>query len=327
MKHDPLRALAVGAAVATVALTAAAFWLSYEHLHDIAGANGLDGARAWAWPGTVDLFIIVGELLYLRASLAGRRDRLAVGLTAVGSLGSIALNVAGVGTDADALEYVVAAVPPLAALIAFGALMRQVHERLAVTVTATAVTVEADPPLSAREGDTPGTDCSRSQSDGGAVPAEQESVPAEPRAVPVEPEAVPIGLYDIQTERPGPPNLPVLGPVMPLPVLRLEPAGTEGGTDLDQELSALLGGPAPEGGTASTGPVPEGGTGGTDGGDSGTGDSPQTRFDRHVTTARQWLAEDPSLSGTAIGQRLGTGDSYGRRVRRAALEKATADRA
>ncbi|MFK8844706.1 hypothetical protein [Streptomyces sp. Ac-502] len=42
-------------------------------------------------------------------------------------------------------------------------------------------------------------------------------------------------------------------------------------------------------------------------------------FDEHVSTARQWLAEDPDLSGTAIGNRLGTGDSYGRRVRRAAL--------
>ena len=33
--------LAIGAAVTTVALTAAAFWLSYEHLHDIAQENGL----------------------------------------------------------------------------------------------------------------------------------------------------------------------------------------------------------------------------------------------------------------------------------------------
>jgi hypothetical protein len=124
--------LAVGAAVVTVLLTAAAFWLSYEHLHDIASGNGLGGARAWAWPATVDLFIVAGELLMLRASL-GRRgmDWWAVALAAFGSLGSIALNVFGVGYGAAPMEYVVAAVPPSAALVAFGALMRQLHERLA----------------------------------------------------------------------------------------------------------------------------------------------------------------------------------------------------
>jgi hypothetical protein len=129
-RPDALRALAGGAAIVTIALTAAAFWLSYEHLHDVADGNGLDGARAWAWPGTVDLFIVAGELLILRAALRGRFDWFAYLLAGVGSLGSIALNVAGVGTEADPMEYVVAAVPPTAALVAFGALMRQVHEAL-----------------------------------------------------------------------------------------------------------------------------------------------------------------------------------------------------
>lgn len=127
--------LAVGAAAFTVALTAAAFWLSYEHLHDVAAANGLgsngSAARAWAWPATIDLFIVVGELLILRASLRGTVDPWAISLAASGSLGSIALNVAGVGPKAAPLEYIVAAVPPVAALLAFGALMRQVHEALA----------------------------------------------------------------------------------------------------------------------------------------------------------------------------------------------------
>ncbi|MGP4048763.1 DUF2637 domain-containing protein [Streptomyces sp. 2A115] len=124
--------LAVGAATVTILLTASAFWLSYEHLHDVADGNGLDGRRAWAWPATVDLFIVAGELLILRASLARRgMDWWAVALAAFGSLGSIALNVAGVGYGADPMEYIVAAVPPSAALVAFGALMRQLHERLA----------------------------------------------------------------------------------------------------------------------------------------------------------------------------------------------------
>ncbi|MFC8234270.1 DUF2637 domain-containing protein [Streptomyces sp. NPDC057284] len=128
---NPVQGLASGASAVTVALTATAFWLSYEHLHDVAADNGLEGARAWAWPGTVDMFIVAGELLILRAALRGRFDWFAYLLAGVGSLGSIALNVAGVGWGASPLEYVVAAVPPVAALLAFAAVMRQVHERLA----------------------------------------------------------------------------------------------------------------------------------------------------------------------------------------------------
>ncbi|MFD7746725.1 DUF2637 domain-containing protein [Streptomyces sp. NPDC059698] len=127
----PVQALAAGAAVVTVLLTGAAFWLSYEHLHDVANGNGLDGERAWVWPATVDLFIIAGELLMLRAALRNQVDPWAIALAATGSLGSIALNVAGVGDGAQPMEYIVAAVPPVAALLAFGALMRQVHEALA----------------------------------------------------------------------------------------------------------------------------------------------------------------------------------------------------
>ncbi|MBT2383003.1 DUF2637 domain-containing protein [Streptomyces sp. ISL-11] len=117
----------------TMVLTAIAFWLSYEHLQELAARHGMADAvaRSWAWPGTVDLFIVVGELLILRASLARRVDLWAIGLATAGSGGSIALNVAGVGTDATTLDYVVAAVPPVAALLAFGALMRQVHAYLA----------------------------------------------------------------------------------------------------------------------------------------------------------------------------------------------------
>lgn len=130
-KPSAVQVLALGAAVVTAALTGGAFWLSYEHLHDVADDNGLGGIRAWAWPGTVDLFIVAGELLILRAALRGRADWFAYLLAGVGSLGSIALNVAGVGEGAARMEYVVAAVPPVAALLAFAAIMRQVHERLA----------------------------------------------------------------------------------------------------------------------------------------------------------------------------------------------------
>lgn len=137
-RPDPQQLLAIAAALVTIALTAAGFWLSYEHLHDLATAHGLahSTARAWAWPATVDMFIVVGELLVLRSSLLGRVDPFAVVLTVLGSGGSIALNIATVGTDLPRLDYVVAAIPPTAALLAFGALMRQIHAHLAHRVPA-----------------------------------------------------------------------------------------------------------------------------------------------------------------------------------------------
>jgi hypothetical protein len=125
--------LTVANGVVIIALTAAAFWLSYAHLHDVAAANGLGDspARAWAWPATLDLFIVAGEIMMLVAALDKRRDLWAVALTVAGSAGSIGLNVYGVGTDARLIEYLVAAVPPSAALLAFGALMRQIHRAAA----------------------------------------------------------------------------------------------------------------------------------------------------------------------------------------------------
>ncbi|TFE49045.1 DUF2637 domain-containing protein [Streptomyces sp. ICN441] len=146
--------MAVAAGLVIIALTGAAFWLSYAHLAEVALSHGLGEAevRAWAWPACLDLFIIAGEIMWLRAALAHRVDLWAIGLTAVGSLGSIVLNVAGVTGARDpgavpVLDYVVAAVPPTAALLAFGALMRQVHQALAERVEVTApvtgeVTVE-----------------------------------------------------------------------------------------------------------------------------------------------------------------------------------------
>ncbi|MEW2114562.1 DUF2637 domain-containing protein [Streptomyces sp. NPDC005474] len=149
------RAITALASVLTVLLTAVAFWLSYEHLQEVAAAHGMAEAvaRSWAWPATVDLFIVIGELLILRASLAHRVDWWAIGLVTAGDGASIALNVAGVGQDADVLNYVVAAVPPVAALLAFGALMRQVHAYLARR----AVTGVSTPPPGVEAPSTPGT--------------------------------------------------------------------------------------------------------------------------------------------------------------------------
>lgn len=75
-------------------------------------------------------------------------------------------------------------------------------------------------------------------------------------------------------------------------------------------------------GTArSTGPKTRRSTGRSTAAKTGTSTA---SFEEHVTTAREWLRTDPSLSGTDIGKRLGTGDSYGRRVKRAATDDQTA---
>lgn len=146
---DPLLVLAVLAAAVTLVLTGITFWLSYEHLHDVAVAHGLghDRRRAWVWPAAIDLYIILGEILILRASLARRGVALAVALTVAGAGGSIALNVAGVGAGASPMDYTVAAVPPVASLLAFGCLMWQIHGWLgrragAAPATATGPTVQ-----------------------------------------------------------------------------------------------------------------------------------------------------------------------------------------
>lgn len=182
---NPNHTLAVIAATASIILTGAAFWLSYEHLHDVADGNGLDGARAWAWPATVDLFVVIGEVLMLRAALAGRVDRWAIFLTVAGSGASIALNVAGVGADADRMNYVVAAVPPVAALLAFGAIMRQLHGALAsrVAVPATKPVAQRRPTATER----PAVAASP------ATPKSSRSAPAtEPATRPSAPSATPV---------------------------------------------------------------------------------------------------------------------------------------
>lgn len=165
--RDRSQRLTVAAAAVIGLLTGSAFWLSYAHLHSVAAKHGLGGseARAWAWPGCLDLFIVAGELLMLRASLARRTDWWAIALTAVGSGGSIALNIAGVGTHAQPLDYVVAAVPPTAALLAFGALMRQVHDALSDGTGRTDATPGAPHPVA--------SDAASGHPEGQPLPSEQ----------------------------------------------------------------------------------------------------------------------------------------------------------
>ncbi|MGW6243845.1 DUF2637 domain-containing protein [Streptomyces roseolus] len=281
----PSRALAIAAGLVIIALTAAAFWLSYAHLAEVALGHGLGQApaRAWAWPATLDLFIVAGELLMLRAALRREVDGWAIALTAVGSLGSIILNVAGVTGSRDpaavpVLDYVVAAVPPTAALLAFGALMRQIHQALARTET--------------------------------------RPEPLVAKAEPVVVDTVPAPFTEPLAKVPAP---PVLGPWVPVAEL----LGTSTGTGPDLHASgrpeALQADEEAAEEHPEPGPVPPVPPASSGAEDIESEDTSNTTFNRQVADARKWLAAEPELTGTAIGLRLGKSDTYGRRIRRAAL--------
>ncbi|WP_408907796.1 DUF2637 domain-containing protein [Streptomyces albidoflavus] len=150
-RADPEQYALVAAGIVIIALTIGAFWLSYAHLADIAGQHGLGTSpvRRWAWPATLDAFIIAGELLMLRAALQRVTDPWAIAVTGIGSVGSIALNVAGVSDTGNVpfLDYVVAAVPPAAAMVAFGVLMRQIHQLVERPVQPLATSSDHQPEL------------------------------------------------------------------------------------------------------------------------------------------------------------------------------------
>lgn len=118
-----------GVIVATGAATAVGFWLSYAGLHDFAVHAGLRGPEAWAWPGSVDLFILAGEAGVTIAALRRQQDKAAWIYLAIGFAASVTANVLHVEPAALAwTRYAVAAVPPVTATLALAALLRQVYK-------------------------------------------------------------------------------------------------------------------------------------------------------------------------------------------------------
>jgi hypothetical protein len=90
---------------------------------------GLAGPEAWAWPASVDLFIAAGEAGVTISALRRRKDPAAWAYLALGFAASVTANVLHV--DPAALHwtrYAAAAVPPVAAMLALGALTRQVYQ-------------------------------------------------------------------------------------------------------------------------------------------------------------------------------------------------------
>lgn len=115
-------------AVVTVVATGIGFWLSYAGLHAFAARAGLAGAEAWAWPSSVDLFILAGELGITISTLRdGAADWRAWVYFAAGAGPSITFNVLHVSVAPHSwAQYAVAATPPVAAVLALAALMQQV---------------------------------------------------------------------------------------------------------------------------------------------------------------------------------------------------------
>jgi uncharacterized PurR-regulated membrane protein YhhQ (DUF165 family) len=116
-----------GMVIATAAATIVGFWLSYDGLHDFALHAGLRGPEAWAWPASVDLFIVAGEAGVTISALRRRSDWMAWGYLALGFAASVTANVLHVATIPAWGKYAVAAVPPVAAMLALAALLRHVY--------------------------------------------------------------------------------------------------------------------------------------------------------------------------------------------------------
>jgi hypothetical protein len=124
-----VRAAVSALAAATIAATVVGFWLSYAGLHSFAVRSGLRGPEAWAWPASVDLFILAGELGVTISAIRRQRDPLAWCYLLAGFGPSVAFNVLHVATVTPPWgRYAVAAVPPVAAMLALAALMRQVFK-------------------------------------------------------------------------------------------------------------------------------------------------------------------------------------------------------
>jgi hypothetical protein len=106
-------------------LALAGFAMSYDALHALARDSGAPIELAWLWPLIVDGFIVVASLSVLRAVLESRPAWHPWLLLLIFSTVSVAGNLAhGAPTPVGRL---VAAVPPIALVLAFDLLMRQLQ--------------------------------------------------------------------------------------------------------------------------------------------------------------------------------------------------------
>lgn len=109
-------------------LAVGAFLLSYDALHQLARSSHVPALLAWLWPLIVDGFILVASLAVLDAVHSGRRPLYPWVLVLAFSALSVTFNV--LHAPDDLVAQLVAAIPPLALVLSFELLMRQIHHRL-----------------------------------------------------------------------------------------------------------------------------------------------------------------------------------------------------
>ena len=121
-----------------LALAVGGFSMSYGSLHGLALAEGVDPTLAWMWPLIVDGFIVVASLAVLHAVLERRSSAypwcLVLGFSAI----SVGFNV--LHAAPTPVARLVGAVPPLALVLSFELLMRQVRAALEPSIDPAAIT-------------------------------------------------------------------------------------------------------------------------------------------------------------------------------------------
>lgn len=117
------RALRIFTATGVLALAAFAFALSYDALHELADDAGIRPELALLWPLVVDGFIIVASLSVLAFGRAGRSTAYPWTLVTLFSALSVVFNVAH--APDELIAQAVAAIPPLALVLAFELFVRQ----------------------------------------------------------------------------------------------------------------------------------------------------------------------------------------------------------
>lgn len=105
-------------------LAAAAFWLSFGALRDLAVQQGIAPDVAWLYPAIIDGAIIVFSLSVVQVSLAGERPRYPWVLVGVFTALSVVLNI--LHAAATILPKLMAAIPPVALFLSFELLMNQI---------------------------------------------------------------------------------------------------------------------------------------------------------------------------------------------------------
>jgi hypothetical protein len=181
-----------GIMAATIVIaTGIGFWLSYAGLHSFAYRAGLRGPECWAWPASVDLFILCGELGIALSTLRdGKHDWRAWTYFALGAVPSVTFNVMHVSVHSLAwARYAVAATPPVTAALALAAVMAQVialpsvlqHLDLAedTAVSDVAESAAAESPASIPATQAPGPDSG--PEDAPATTTAQRPTKADPR--------------------------------------------------------------------------------------------------------------------------------------------------